>query len=137
MTAKTWAELAVTTVLMGACASSSEDESILSKNDAIDDYIEVGQLKEIDQVRAKRQLRHAVITEHYVMLYDGKTPYLLAFQRRCRELNELPVKADLRHDLRILRARFDTYRGCRIRSLYELTKGQAQEIVELGNKETI
>ncbi len=124
------------TLILAACAADSEKESVLAKNDAIDDYIEVADLKEIDQIRIKRQLNHKAITDRYIILYDDRVPYLATFQRRCHELYELEVKPDRVYDLRYLRARFDTYRGCNIRSLYEVTNGQAQELLDLGKKAT-
>lgn len=118
--------------LLAACAGGPENESVILKNDAIDDYIEVAELKDLDQIRINRELHHKSMTEDYILVYDGKDPYLLAFQRRCRELNEREVTPDYRYDARILHARYDTYRGCKIRSLYEVTKGQAEELLALG-----
>jgi len=89
-------------------------------------------VKEVDQIRIRRQLHHKVITEHYIIIFDDRVPYLATFQRRCRELNEPDVKPDVRHESRKLRARFDTYRGCKIRTLHEVTSGQAEELLDLG-----
>jgi hypothetical protein len=121
-------------LILAACAADSEKESVLARNDAIDDYIEVAELKEIDQIRIKRQLNHKVITDRYIILYDDRAPYLATFRRRCHELYELEVTPDRVYDSRSLRARFDTYRGCIIQSLYEVTTGQAQELLDLGQK---
>ena len=126
--------IAAMALVLAACAGNPEAESVVAKNDAIDDYIKVAQLKELDQIRIKRQLHHKVITEDYILIYDDRQPYLAAFQRRCRELNETEVKPDYRYEARILRARFDTYRGCNIRTLYEVTNGQATELLDLGKK---
>ena len=123
-------------LILAACAADSEKEGVLAKNDAIDDYIVVAELKEIDQIRIKRQLSHKAITDRYIILYDDRVPYLATFQRRCRELYELEVKPDRVYDSRSLRARFDTFRGCNIQSLYEVTNGQAQELLDLGKKAT-
>lgn len=40
-----------------------EAPSVLEKNDAIDDYIQVAELKEIDAIRSFDQLSHKVVTE--------------------------------------------------------------------------
>jgi hypothetical protein len=122
-------------LLMVGCANSPNDDNVVARNDAIDDYIEVADLNEVDQIRVKRQLHHKVITEDYIIIYDDKDPYLAAFIRRCRELNDPDVTPDFRQDPNRLYAKFDTYRGCRMRALYEVTSGQAQELINLGKTE--
>ena len=123
-------------LMLAACASDSEKESVIAKNDAIDDYIKVAELKNIEQIRVKRQLHHKVLTEQYILIYDDRDPYLAVFARRCRELNETQVKPDYRYDANNLYAKFDTYRGCRLQALYEVSNGQAVELLDLGKKST-
>ena len=41
------------TLILAACAADSKNESVLAKNDAIDDYIEGAELKEVDQQLAE------------------------------------------------------------------------------------
>jgi len=115
-----------------ACASAPEEESVILKNDAIDDYIKVAELKEVDEIRKWGELHQAVATEKYIILSDRKNAYLAVFRQRCRELDDTEVTPDLRHDLSRISARFETYRGCRIQTLYALGDGQAQEILSLG-----
>ena len=132
MLAKSLVALAAMTML--GCASAPEDEGVIAKNDAVEDYIKVSELKEIDTIRKRGELHHTVVTENYIILRDQRSAYLATFRQRCRELDNREVTPDLRHDLKILRARFDTYRGCRIQYLYEITEGQATEVLELGEK---
>ncbi len=132
MLAKSLVALAVAMLL--GCASSPENDSVIMKNDAVEDYIKVSELKQIDAVRKRGELHHTVVTENYIILKDQRSAYLATFRQRCRELVEREVTPDLRHDLNILRARFDTYRGCRIQHLYEITEGQATELLDLGEK---
>jgi len=120
--------------MLGCTSTPQEQESVIKQNDAVDDYIRVAELPETDAIRKRGELHHTVVTEKYIILSDRKSSYLAAFRQRCRELDELDVTPDIRHDLNILRARFDTYRGCRIQSLYEITEGQAQELLDLGEK---
>ena len=119
-----------------ACAGNQEEESVLLKNDAIDDLIEVADLKAVEPLRYRRELHHKQITENYILIYDGKKPYLLAFRRVCRNLNEENAKPDRRNEARRLRAGLDTYRGCRIRDIYAITPGQAAELLNLGKSAT-
>lgn len=131
-------------ILADVCCGSQDDrlhrpaapehDSGIVKNDAVDDYIKVAELKEVDLIRKRGELHHTVVTEKYIILKDQRSAYLATFRQRCRELEELAVRPDLRHDLNILRARFDTYRGCRIESLYEITDGQATELLSLGER---
>lgn len=125
---------AAATVVLAACANNAEQESVLARNDAIDDYVKVAELKEVDQIRIRHQLHHKIITENYIIIYDDRVPYLATFRRRCRELNEPDVKPDVRYEVRKLRARVDTFRGCYIQTLHEVTSGQAQELLDLGTK---
>ena len=126
--------VALAAAMMLGCASTPEDESVIVKNDAVEDYIKVAELKEIDTIRKRGELHHTVVTENYIILKDQRNVYLATFRQRCRELDEREVRPDLRHDLNILRARFDTYRGCRIEHLYEIAEGQATELLVLGEK---
>ena len=126
--------LLVATLVLGCASAPQENKSVLKQDDAVDDYIRVAELPETDAIRKRGELHHTVVTEKYIILSDLKSSYLAVFRRRCRELEALEVTPDIRHDLKIVRARFDTYRGCRIQTLYELTEGQAQEILNLGEK---
>lgn len=120
--------------LMLGCASAPEYDSVIMKNDAVEDYVEVSELKEIDAIRKRGELHHTVVTENYIILRDQRSAYLATFRRKCRALDEREVTPDLRHDLNTLRARFDTFRGCRIQHLYEIAEGQATELLDLGEK---
>ena len=121
-------------VALTGCASVEEKESVIKKNDAIDDYVIVSELKKVDSIRSHESLNSKVITEKYIIVSDRRHSYLLTYKQACRELHETEVKPDIRRERNVLRARFDTYRGCPIRSLHEITKGQADELLELGEK---
>ena len=43
------------------------------------------------------------------------------------------IKADIRRESNVIRARFDTLRGCHIDSIYEVNEGQAEELKALGD----
>ncbi len=119
-------------VLMAGCVSAPKEEGVLKKNDAIDDYIKVAELKEVDAINSRGQLNSKIISEKYLIIYDRRSWYILEFKRRCRALYDTEVPADIRRERNVLRSRFDTYRGCAIRSLYEVAEGQADELIMLG-----
>ena len=120
-------------ILVLGCAGAPENEGVLSENDAVEDYIKVAELREIDAIRSSRQLHYKSITEKYIIIQDSKDSYVVVFASACRELDDhRRVTPDIRHERHTLRARFDTFRGCRIQALYEIEEGQAQELIELG-----
>ena len=116
------------------CASGPKEESALRRNDAIDDYIKVSELEELELIRERGELHHEVLTHKYIILRDRRSVYLATFTRQCRELDDADIRPDIRHDANVLRSRFDTYRGCKIQSLFALTDGQAKELIALGEK---
>jgi hypothetical protein len=124
----------VIAALSAACAGSTKEQGVVEKNDAIEDYVIVAQLPSIDSIRTRQQFHHQAITDKYIILADNRNSYLAVFDRRCRELDDVEVTPDYRHDANRIRARFDTYRGCRISHLYDMTDGQAQELLDLGKK---
>lgn len=121
-------------LLAAGCASGPKDESAVTKNDAIDDFIKVSELEEIDLIRKRGQLHYEVLSHNYIILRDRRSVYLAIFSRKCRELDEGEARPDIRYDGNTLRARFDTFRGCTIDALFELTDGQATELIALGEK---
>ena len=123
----TIALLALTALLSG-CATSSES----GITDAVADYIQVAELKPQDQIRTYGEYSHRTISQRYIIVATRRESFLVEFVRDCRELDERPVTPDYRHDANMLRARFDTIRGCRIGKIYAVDKGQAQELENLG-----
>ena len=75
---------------------------------------------------------HRIISQRYVTLETHRENFLVAFSRLCRELTLNEVTPDIRYEKNILRARFDTIRGCRIGQIYAIDKGQAEELRNLG-----
>jgi hypothetical protein len=114
------------------CANSAREQSAVAKNDAVEDYITAAEMPTVDSMRTTDRLRYKKITDRYIILYDRNNPHLIAFTRRCRELDDPIVTPDIRHDGNNLRARFDTFRGCPIGKMYELNEGQAQELLDLS-----
>lgn len=120
--------------LIAGCASTARHENIVARNDAIEDYVVVSELEELDQIRKRGELYHTVVTNKYIFLKDRRSTYLATFAQPCWNLDEARLEPDYRHDSDTIKARFDTYRGCRISTLHELTKGQEKEILALAEK---
>jgi len=119
--------------LVAGCAGAPADESVLAKNDAIDDYIKVAQLPEVDSIRYFGQLDHKVITKKYIIIDAGNDSYLVTYISNCYGMEDHSLKPDIRYEGNVLRARSDTYRGCRILSMHTIDKGQKQELLSLGD----
>lgn len=119
---------------VASCASVEEQEGAVARNNAIEDYIQVSELNQIQEIRKRGELRHQEVNAKHIILTDSRNAYLAVFRQRCREIGDHDIKPDIRHDPRVIRARFDTYRGCRIDTLYELNEGQVKELLDLGEK---
>ena len=120
--------------LLAACANTEQQENVVRDNNAVEDYIATAELTEIDAIKTRGQLNHKQITEKHIILEDSRDAYLATFSRRCRELSPQNLQPDYRQELNRIRARFDTYRGCRIESLYKLSEGQEIELIQLGKR---
>jgi hypothetical protein len=92
----------------------------------------VAELNEVDSIRYFGPLDHKVVTEKYIIISAGKDDYLVTYIGNCYPLNDRNPRPDIRYENNILRARSDTYRGCRIASMYEVDAGQVKELISLG-----
>jgi hypothetical protein len=121
--------LTASLAIAAACAGTPE---IPRENQAIRDYVEVGELEGVDSMRTRDSDQWKPITDYYV-LYKGRDgQFLLGFSRICRELTDnTKIKPDYRYDHNVMRRGLDTLRGCRIDEMYPLTDAQAQEIKAL------
>ncbi len=116
---------------LAACATEIEPDPVL---EAFEDFIAVGELESTNEIRYRTDLHHEYLNEHYVLLKTRREQYLVKFDRRCSELNDqFFVKPDYRREANVIRARFDTIRGCRIDKIYPVNDGQAEELKSLGD----
>jgi hypothetical protein len=122
--------LAVSLTVVAACAGTPE---IPAETQAIRDYVEVGELPEVDRIRTHGSDRWVPVTDSFA-IYSGRDGYfLLAFTRVCREMfDNTSITADRRYDHNVMRRGIDTLRGCRIDKMHPLTEAQAQEIEALA-----
>ena len=99
---------------------------------ALRDFIEVGELQEQDKVRTNNRDQWDVVNENFVIYKTRQQNYLFEFGSACYNLVEHNVVADKRWESHAIRARFDTFCGCRISKIYSLGEGQAAELIELS-----
>ena len=122
--------LVFTWPLAVACSATPE---ISEYDQTIGDYVSVGELEPVKDIRTENRDRYTRLTDRYVIYTTRSGDYLLYFDRPCRELNDLSqITPDQRRDDR-LRAGFDTLRGCRIHAMYAMTEAQAEEISIMGD----
>ena len=101
---------------------------------AVRDYIEVGELEDVDHIRTFSRDSMEYVSDYYILYKARTSEYLIEFRRICREFREnRAVAPDRRYDYNRLRAGEDTIRGCRIDKIYPLTTAQADEIRNLGH----
>ena len=113
-----------------ACSSQGK----IPSREAVDDYVAVAELEEVQTARYTRQLTQSYLNDHYIILSERGDHYLAEFVRRCFELSDHQrITPDVRRDHNAIRARFDTIRGCRIKTLYKLNEGQVEELRSLGD----
>jgi hypothetical protein len=126
--------------MLAACSITPPEQEI----EAVRDYISAAELEPVDQIRIDRNSGgYTFLNDYFVILPARRKEYLVEFVRRCRELRERfdtygpgsvnPAMIDVRRDSSILRAKFDTLRGCHIQNFYEITDEQLKELKNLGD----
>jgi len=117
--------------MLTACAAQ-EEATTQDTEQAVRDFIAVRQLEEAKEMRTSNNDHWEEIDENFVIYTTRREVFLLEFTRRCYELNQYPVVADERKSGNVVRARFDTLRGCHIAKLFPLTEGEVAELSAIG-----
>ena len=119
-----------------ACAAqegSQRETTEKIQNQAVIDFISVRELTEVDKMRSTERDGWDILTMTYLIYKTRRDRYLVEFARPCYELRDnTEVTPDLRANANIIRAKFDTLRGCRIARLYALTTEEADELKNIG-----
>lgn len=118
-------------LLLTACAAP-QDMVTEDKEQAIHDYIAVRGLSSVDKMRTSTRDKWSQLDPKFLVFETRSEAFLVEFTRRCHELNETPVVADVRREANVIRARFDTLVGCRIANIYELTEADVAELESIG-----
>jgi hypothetical protein len=120
-------------LLLAACATSGDPEERREET-AIADFIEVNELVSVDALRTRTMepLSSREVSDRFVLVSARREDYLLEFYSNCARRLDGRVEPDFRRDAGALYPRADTFRGCRIKAIYALGPGQADEVRELG-----
>ena len=122
-----------TMLFITACSSTTMQPQEI---EAVRDYVVANELEEVAEIRLREQMSYTYVNDRFVTIPTRQGDYLVEFTRDCWELrrNEFtPEMVDQRDNQNILRARFDTIRGCRIGKMYEVTEAQREELSALGD----
>ena len=122
-----------TLLIIAACSSTTQSPQEI---EAVRDYVVAAELEEVTQIRLREQMRYTYVNDRFVTIPTRRGDYLVELQRDCWELRRndfTPEMVDVRHNQNVLRARFDTIRGCRIAKMYEITAAQRTELTALGD----
>jgi len=118
-----------------ACASQEDkpQNSTQDVSQAVTDFIEVRELESRDYMRSGSTDSWHAIGGEFLVYKGRRDEYLVEFVRRCHELNDnTHITPDKRWDTNIVRAGFDTIRGCRIVNIYALNEAEAVELKNIG-----
>jgi hypothetical protein len=121
--------------IIAGCAGQDEkdDPSTQDIGQAIRDFIELRELEELDALRSGTNDGWSVLNETFILYSGRRDTYLVEFARRCWELRDhTRITPDQRYDSSVVRARFDTIRGCRIGKIYALTEAEVAELENIG-----
>ena len=121
----------ILTGLILALAGCATSKPTVDK-EAVDDFIAVRGLESVDSIRTDSSDSWNDINLQN-LIYDGRRDsYLIVFSRPCYELRDTRITPDRRYESNVIRARFDTIRGCRIDSIYALSEADEVELRQLG-----
>lgn len=124
--------LAFVVALVAGCAAQSTQETA-DKNLAIRDLIELSELEPVNRMRTDRFDGWNILTTEYLIYKTRRGDFLVEFGRPCWELQDpTTIVADERSDPNVIRARFDTIRGCRINAIYAVNEEQSEELFNIG-----
>jgi hypothetical protein len=130
--------VAASATLVAACATTYDPK----ETEAVRDYVVAAELEPVKQIRTNAQWGYSPLNDQFVIVTALRKDYLVEFTRRCIEIEQTlePWRTglqtdmvDYRRDSSLLRARFDTIRGCRIETMYPLSDEQVKELKNLGD----
>lgn len=122
--------------LLSGCAGQTS-EAQPSRQDAVQavrDFIAVRGLEELTELKSSSSDAWEAIGEHFLIYTGRRNTYLIEFAHQCYEIDDnTRIVPDERWSGNTIRARFDTIRGCRIATFYEVTDEQVKELKNLGD----
>ena len=119
-------------VLLSACAAQDGAQR-QEEYQAVRDFIAVRDLDELKKMRTALRDSWTSIDDRFIIYRGPRGQYLVEFDRRCHELSDgSRIVPDERRERNTVRARTETIRGCRIKTIYALTEAEADELENIG-----
>lgn len=124
-------------LLAGGCASTEQqgEPNLLSaearaqaKVDETRAYLEAVNLPTVHAIQMSGSMRLQSSNRRFAVIKVNSSTYILETERECPGLETRGVElgmVDFRMQRRILRAGYDTIRGCRIKSIYKLQRANS------------
>lgn len=97
-------------------------------DEAVSDFVAVSGLEEMDSIKTRKRFGTSELTKRYAILRTGKDVYLVEFAHCPPRFDNNDVTPDIRYDTNVLRSRFDTIRGCRIKKIFAIDEAGAEEL---------
>ena len=121
-------------LLLVGCASQPSGVPEIDESGAVDDFVAINELEDVDVARTTNSFDYGYLTDRYVVVTTRRAYYLVQLYGRCPELTDpsADVQPDIRYDAKAIRAGVDTIRGCRIKNIYEIDEAQALELKQIG-----
>jgi hypothetical protein len=119
-------------LLLAGCAGTPSQE-MADKNLAVRDFVELRQLEELPKLRSQYSKGWDEITRTYIIYKTRRANYLVEFARPCWQLADTSrIIADERFEPNVIRAKYETLRGCRIAAIYALDEAEVAELQNIG-----
>ena len=84
--------LIITAALLGACATSHQEERV----NAVKDFIEVNDLPEAESIRTFDRLDQKELNDHFIIVSSRREHYLIEYNQRCIEVRDRGGRVDKR-----------------------------------------
>ena len=124
---------ALVAIVCFALPGANADENEESVSDAVRDFVEVRDLEEVDAITTGTSDSWDELSLEFILYEGRRETYLVEFVRPCYELRDNSrITPDKRWDTNKIRAKFDTLRGCRLKSVYQLTEAEVAELESIG-----
>lgn len=124
---------AASVAALTAGCSGQPSQTIIDRNVAVRDFIDLRRLESLRSINTRDSDGWETITPTYLIYRTRRADYLFEFARPCHDLfDNSRIIADERFEPNVIRARFETLRGCRIAAIYALSEAEALELENIG-----
>ena len=133
------ATLILAALFVAACGTTpeSDEEQAVAEDDPIQDFIELHNLKKVTIVRGFENPGALFMEDtRYIIAYLRDEQWLIEYDHECRlaQIESGGRPNDKRRSTRALYVQQDTFRGCPMEAMYEITLEQAKELITIAKE---